>query len=338
MTRPRRQLIAVEDTPYYHCVSRCVRRAFLCGKDDQGHCFEHRRGWIIERIKFLASIFSIDVAAYAIMNNHYHLVLRIDAQQPKEWSDLEIIERWLSLFKGPDIIQRHLKEPLASPAELAIVDSTVHTWRERLSSISWFMKCLNEHIARKANREDHCTGHFWESRFKSQALLDQAALLTCMAYIDLNPIRASMAKTPETSDYTSIQERLGITPSTPEAASEENKDEISLPQAELLAFAGWQNHNANPKHLPFSLMDYAKLVDYTGRCIRSDKRGAIAANTPKILQRLKLAPDKWLAAATGIESQFHHAIGPLSSLNQLCERLHQRWLHGQNACKQLYLH
>jgi len=69
---------------------------------------------------------------------------------------------------------------------------------------------LNEYISKRANIEDNCTGHFWESRFKSQALLDERALLTCMAYVDLNPIRACMAKTPETSEYTSIQERIKI--------------------------------------------------------------------------------------------------------------------------------
>jgi len=70
------------------------------------------------------------------------------------------------------------------------------------------MQLLNQYIARQANIEDKVTGCFWESRFKSQALLDERALLTCMAYVDLNPIRAAMAKTPENSDYTSIQERI----------------------------------------------------------------------------------------------------------------------------------
>lgn len=67
---------------------------------------------------------------------------------------------------------------------------------------------VNEYVARMANEEDKCTGHFWESRFKSQALLDERALLTCMAYVDLNPIRAAMAKDLKGSEFTSIQERI----------------------------------------------------------------------------------------------------------------------------------
>ena len=211
VTKPRSQLVSLDDTPYYHCVGRCVRRAYLCGADGK-HCYEHRRGWIVDRLKQLSSVFTINIAAYAIMSNHYHLVLHIDAERASRLSDTEVIERWLKLFNPPPLIQRHLQSPLTNKAELEVIYQLIKLWRNRLCSLSWYMRELNEFIARLANAEDHCSGHFWESRFKSQALLDETGLLSCMAYVDVNPIRASMADAPEQSDYSSIQERLGISP------------------------------------------------------------------------------------------------------------------------------
>lgn len=129
MTCPRSQLISITDTPYYHCISRCVRRAFLCGSDSSGNCFEHRRGWIVDRVKLLASVFSIDVCAYAVMSNHYHLVLRVDEDQVWEWSQREVIERWQVLFAGADIVRRHQRSPLTTSAELEVVNKIVEDWR-----------------------------------------------------------------------------------------------------------------------------------------------------------------------------------------------------------------
>lgn len=211
MTRARSSLVSLSDTPWYHVVSRCVRRAFLCGEDRlTGQNFEHRRGWIVDRVKQLAGVFAIDVAAYAVMSNHYHLVLRVDAERARAWSREEVLRRWTQLFDGPKLVQTRLSDPADTldAASLQRVDEWAETYRRRLMDISWFMRVLNETVARQANAEDKVTGRFWEGRFKSQALLDEQAILTAMAYVDLNPIRAKMAETPEDSGHTSVAERM----------------------------------------------------------------------------------------------------------------------------------
>ena len=203
MPRARYRQVSIDNTPYYHCISRCVRRAYLCGSDPvSGYDFEHRRQWIVDRIKLLCSVFAVDLCAYAIMSNHYHIVVRINAQQVSEWGDNEVAQRWMKIFRGPLLMHQYLGKADLTNVEFKRVERIIATWRARLYDLSWFMRCINEPIARLANREDHCSGRFWEGRFKSQALLDERALLACMAYVDLNPIRAAMAETPERSDYT----------------------------------------------------------------------------------------------------------------------------------------
>jgi REP element-mobilizing transposase RayT len=106
MTQPRSTLVSLDATPWYHVVSRCVRRAYLCGHDaHSGRNFEHRRGWIVERLQQLAAVFAIDVAAYAVMSNHVHVVVRVDAERALAWSRDEVLRRWTQLFTGPELVQ-----------------------------------------------------------------------------------------------------------------------------------------------------------------------------------------------------------------------------------------
>ncbi|WP_235902075.1 transposase [Alcanivorax sediminis] len=205
MTRARYTQVSLDSTSCYHCICRCVRRAFLCGKDHySGQDYEHRRQWVVDRLSVLAEVFAIDLCAYAVMSNHYHLVLRINQQKALSWSDREEAERWMQLFSGPLIVKRWLKGE-AEDAESLKAEEIVFQWRERLYDMGWFMKCLNEYLARRANEEDCCKGRFWESRYKCQALLDEKAVLQCMAYVDLNPVRADMAGSPITRLSSSVQ-------------------------------------------------------------------------------------------------------------------------------------
>ncbi|MFN2362444.1 MAG: transposase [Marinobacter sp.] len=308
MPRPRCQQISVTDTPYYHVASRCVRRTFLCGQDQAtGKSFEHRRQWIEDRIRLLASLFAVDIAAYAVMSNHYHVVVKLDPGQTGRWTDDEVLRRWSCLFKGPILVQRYLSGENQESYELAQVAEFTQCYRQRLASLSWFMKCLNEPIARQANQEDGCTGHFWEARFKSQALRTEAALLSCMAYVDLNPIRAGMAATPETSEHTSIKERVEPRFDLAQAVREQMQMDALLRFDErvkpLLPFEGAFADREQPG-IPFAFEDYLALVDYTGRAIDPRKKGAIASALPPILQRLGITPDQWLDQSTRFEALY----------------------------------
>ena len=275
MTRARKELISLEATPYYHCVSRCVRRAFLCGEDRfTGKSYEHRREWIVERLRLLTNVFCIDVCAYAVMSNHWHVVVKVDSEKQKQLSNQQVIDRWRQLYSGNVLIGRYLSGVELTKPELDVVDEVVDKWRERLCDISWFMRCVNETIAREANAEDQCTGRFWEGRFKSQALLDEASLLAVMAYVDLNPIRAAMAETPEDSEFTSIQSRI------------QNDDE------HLMLFVGGYKIG-KPNGIPFEWVDYLELVDWSGRVVHPKKIGFINSRQPPILQRLGLDELSW---------------------------------------------
>ena len=349
MTRPRSALVSLLDTAWYHCVSRCVRRAFLCGEDRAtGQNFEHRRGWIAARIKELAHIFAIDVAAYALMSNHYHVVAHIDRNRALAWSTEEVLQRWTQLFTGPMLVGRY-RSPARGDmgqAELAMVHEMAKTYRARLFDLSWFMRVLNESLARQANAEDDCTGRFWEGRFKSQALLDEQALLAAMAYVDLNPVRAGMAETPESSYYTSIQERLGCPPAAalPQSAlpataaeavptAQPTPSQTPLPQAPLMPFDAT---GRTPWAVPFGWQDYAELVDWTGRLVHPAKRGCMAAGQPNILARLGINGEAFIAMAATFLKEFGSAVGAPAQLVRLCERRQTKFLHGMHAARKVF--
>ncbi len=210
--RPRAEVFDPQDICIVHCIQRCVRRACLAGLDPvTGKNFDSRREWIRSRMERLASVFGIDVLTYAILSNHLHIVIRTRPDVVDAWGDKEVATRWLKLFPGRRI-DEHLGQPTVSDVEALCADANrLKTIRIRLSDPSWFMKALCEPIARMANLQDECTGHFWEGRFKAQRIVDEAGLLACSMYVDLNPIRAAMANSPEESVHTSAYDRIGGT-------------------------------------------------------------------------------------------------------------------------------
>ena len=315
MTTARSQQVNPDVTPYYHCVSRCVRRTFLCGFDTQSQrCYEHRRDWIEARIKELSGIYCIDICAYAVMSNHYHLVVHINLDRAQSLSDTEVIERWSAQHNQPVLIQRLLNNDLKSEPEFRAAQSIISEWRKRLSSLSWFMRELNFDIAMKANQEDKCKGHFWEGRFKSQALMDEKALLAAMAYTDLNPVRAGIAETPESSEHTSIKERIDAL------------KQLQTTSSCLYPFVGMEKGEML-EGIPFRLMDYLELVDWTGRQFREGK-GNIAHKEPPILQRLCFEQNEWMKICTQLERKRALLVGQKRNLEKALPILQRSRLIG----------
>ncbi|MET0068497.1 MAG: alpha-amylase family glycosyl hydrolase [Candidatus Thiodiazotropha sp.] len=334
MTRARETLVCLEATPYYHCISRCVRRAWLCGEDPYtGQCFEHRRQWVLDRLRKLVDIFAIDVCAYAIMSNHYHVVLHVDADKAKNWKDKQVIELWTQLYKGHILADRYLAGEMINKAEWGALSVLIEEWRSRLYDISWFMRCLNEYLAQRANAEDQCKGRFWEGRFKSQALLDEGALLTCMSYVDLNPIRAGLALTPEHSDFTSIQEHIEAY--TKRQKSSKVKQVPTIQPIKLYPFKKTRGSDSSSS-IGFELNDYLRLVDWTGRAIREDKKGAIPSDLAPILERVGLNPGAWIKSITHYNRYYFSVVGAIDRIKAYAQIQKKCWHRGQRAVMYCY--
>jgi REP element-mobilizing transposase RayT len=323
MAQARKNQISLIDTPYYHCVSRCVRRSFLCGVDSySGQSFEHRRGWVEKRLLFLSGVFSISLCAYAVMSNHTHVALHVDRDAALAWSVDEVLSRYHRLHLGTLLTRKFVKGEPLSPGECISFAETVEVYRSRLYDISWFMRDLNEYIARAANKEDGCTGRFWEGRFKSQALLDESAVLACMVYVDLNPIRAKMDKTPETAKHTSIKKRLHAV-------------KKGWPQPDtLMSFVGNPRQDM-PKGIAYHLKDYCELVELTGRCIRNDKAGYIESSQSPILERLGLSSEQWFTLTTEFEKHFCYAAGAELMMNEFKSHTNHKRLRGMGSARNL---
>lgn len=310
MARARSEQIDLNVTSYYHCYVRCVRKAYLCGLNDEGKDCNHRRGWIANQLKKLPQYFAIDVVSYAVMHNHYHVVLHVDRERALSWSAEEVRQRWRSLTKG------HLGE--------RPIFEEIERWRENLYNISWFMRFINESIAVKANQEDDVKGRFWEGRFRSQALMDEGALLACSTYVDLNPVRAGIALGLEDSDYTSIQERV-------EAYQQYQQDTPTPPS--LMPF---QSEEARDSALPFSLKDYLALVEWTGRRLR-DGKGFIAADVPSIVREAHLNPEQWLQTVKHYGLEYQGIMGAFHHVQAWASKLGRKFLRNQNLSKSRYL-
>jgi hypothetical protein len=300
MTMPRRQLVDVEITRYYHCISRCVRRSFLCGAG-----FEHRKAWIEARLEALAKQFAVSVCGFAILDNHLHVLCRLDPAVADGWSDQEVVRRWIAVYSpacldadDPAAVQAWIDHQCQDAAR-------VGRYRQRLQDLGWFMKALKEPLARLANKEDGCTGTFWEARYKSIAILDEEALLATCTYIDLNPVAAGIAKLPEASPHTSIKQRVDHVRTTGGLNTLRGAAEARSVAAARIEADIEQSHWLCPLQdrspagairegmLPgFSLSVYLALVDWTARLCRTGK-ARLTNDVAGIMVRLGTTTECW---------------------------------------------
>jgi hypothetical protein len=330
-------------SPWVHCTSRCVRRAFLCGGR-----FDHRRAWVEERLETLSRLFAVEVAGFAVMSNHLQVVVRMQREVPHTWSAADVARRWYAIYPAA-----YFADGAPKPASDALVQSKVAdgAWiaerRKRLGDLGWLMKALKENIAKRANREDDCTGAFWEGRFHSVPLLDQAALIACMAYIDLNPIRAKVADRPERSHHTSGFRRIRAR--NRHRAAAKIRAHAPAKAAALLAKVGLNAKAAHPEdglwltplarchvgealaNKVFTVDDYLILLDATGRLLKAGKRGAIPVELAPILARLDLSVDAWLATMLGWRMfAFTSALGHAAARANEATKRGLRWI--RNHC------
>jgi hypothetical protein len=350
MTIARRLLVDEHHGGIYHCISRCVRRAYLCGDR-----WEHRREWIHKRLLDLTGIFAIDVGAYAVMGNHLHVISRTAPERVGTWPDIEVARRWLQLYPreldrllrsiGPMPAMVTERHRATAAATLAKSRRRMKQIRGRLSSLSWFMKCLKEPIAHRANREDDCTGHFWESRFKSPRILDLTGLLTALVYVDLNVIRAAIAETPEESAFTSVQDRIQVMQHFEKKCC--RRRTAPKRATRLLARLG---RGESPRHaedgiwlapiemragdtiescgglLPLSVEEYISIVDEVGREMRRKGDGVVPARLAPILERLGIGGSKLIGEMTRTGELIGTVVGAAASRAREALRRGARWV------------
>lgn len=340
---PRRDQIDETSVGVYHCINRCVRGAFLCGEDNaSGNNYDHHKSWIQKRLEFLAGKFAIDVIGFSVLSNHFHLILRNRPDVVDRWSDGEVARRWWNLF--PD--RRNPNDGPATPrrAELKVLARKVRKLRRRLSSISWLMRCLAENVARRANNEEKTRGRFFQGRFKSQELLDEASILACAIYVDLNPIRAAVATTPEASHFTSAYERIQARDRRARRRGRKQGDvvgdqwlsPVELEKRERSLTSKSRLRASDRGFLPLTLDQYLQLVDWTGRQVRADKRGAIPAELSPILERLQVSTSCWVDLVVGFGRWFRRTVGRPERMAASCQQRGCRWLQGISHARKAF--
>jgi REP element-mobilizing transposase RayT len=314
---PRGDVIDPSEINVVHCINRTVRRCFLLGNDAfSGKNFDHRKVWIEELLVHFSAHFGIELVAYSILSNHYHLILRNRPDVVTKWDDTEVVRRWLMICpparckgKPAEPTEAELNAIRRCPRKLAEI-------RKRLSDISWWMRLLNQRIAQRANREEDESGRFWQDRYRAIRLLDEEALISCMAYVELNPLRAGLTERIEESPHTSIRRRIegARGQSRPQVGGRRDAflAELTLGRADASSDQSSSNTGSRCSDrgvLSMSLESYLELLDWTARRVAPGKAGFTPKETPPVLQRIGLEPASWIELVERFDRSFYLIAG-----------------------------
>ena len=337
----REEVFSPDEIAIVHVMNRVVRRCFLLGTDPvSGKNYDHRKVWIEDLLEHFSRCFGIDLLCFAILSNHFHLVLRSRPDVVAIWDDHEVARRWLMLCPVRKNEDGTPKEPSEAernaicngPARLAEI-------RRRLSDISWWMRLLCQKVATRANAEDDEAGKFWQSRFKAVRLLDEESLLACAAYVDLNPIRAALAATLEESDFTSVHRRI----QSLQRSGAANTDDFLAP-----LFIDEQTGALGPcpaadgqrcsdrGFLPMQLTDYLELLDWTARQTVASKHESALAAKPPILDRLAMDTTTWQELVGNFGRLFYHVAGKPQTVDECRGRVNRRRFYVRSRARQIW--
>ena len=343
----RKEIIRKGIPGIFHCLNRCVRRAFLFGKDPySGKDHSERRDWVIERIKLLAACFFIDAGFTAVMSNHFHLVLRTFPRLAQRMGAQEIARRWLRVYPGKRVLDGKWIEPKEEDVEkLAKDKEKIAKIRSRLSDPSWLMAALSEYIARRCNLEDNCGGRFFEGRFSCREVTDESSLLICGMYVDLNQIRAGETILPEESSCCSIFYRLGAENMLPDRILQGYSKPITaewlapftLGPDDLGDVPSTTPHRASDKGLlSMTFEEYLKLLDWVGRTPAPGKQGTIPANLAPILDRLGIVGETFVEKVENFPKIFPRIAGSVETMKNRAKEMGRKCLHGVGKAARIF--
>jgi len=332
--RPRREQVEVDVVSTYHCTSRCVRRALLLGREEDRLLW--RKRWIESRLREIVQYFAVDVDTFNVMDNHLHLVLTIRPDIAAKWSNYGVARRWLAYHPPKTRLGDRPARDLEI-ANLARDTERIKVLRERLCSLSEFHKAIKEPLARQVNREEGVTGHFWEGRFHTRRILDEASRLAVMAYVDLNSVRACQARTPEESEFSGIYHRTRAragamakmsrrdrTKALRDAASRGGsaRDCVQFPVEPVPSIL--TPIRTTPKRrgvfLSIELDEYLHIVDRMGRLKHPGKTGRIPSELAPILDRLDVTSESMMSEIVATKTWRGSVIGLAASCQEEARR------------------